>query len=45
MPNYERLQAVSQLLSDIKLKANIMAYQQELEKKINKPVMELDCDS
>ncbi|MES9901275.1 MAG: hypothetical protein ABW168_01170 [Sedimenticola sp.] len=45
MPNYEKLQTVSQLLSDIKSKASILAFQHVIMKKASKPVMELDCDS
>ena len=45
MPTYEKLQTVSQLLSDIKSKANVLSYQQEIVKETGKPVMGLVCDS
>lgn len=45
MPNFEKLQAVSQLLAEIKLQDNIQTYQRDVEKNASKPVMELDCNS
>lgn len=45
MPDFERLQEVSQVISDIKSKDSIRAIQEEVEKRFSQPVIKLNCGS